>query len=78
MENEYPKDVACGECTSFIVGNKANLYSFGMGVSNQLALKDDSDVYIPEKAIGKQLEKCQGVLSVSSGGQHTSLLVEEM
>lgn len=47
-----------------------------MGTNQQLGTGEEDDVWSPYKMTGKQLEK-RDVLSVSSGGQHTVLLVKD-
>ena len=52
-----------------------DLFSWGMGTNLQLGLSvDKEDVSLPAKVTGKKIEIAR-VLAVSSGGQHTALLV---
>lgn len=68
-------DVACGSTVSFAVTEFGVCYAWGMGSNGQLGTgDDDSDLYEPKEIKGKQLEG-KKVLSASSGGQHTVLLV---
>lgn len=50
-------------------------YAWGMGTSKQLSSGNDDDQFKPELMGGKQLIDKQ-ILSVSSGGQHTVLLIK--
>lgn len=68
--------VACGSCCSFGVTSSGDAYSWGMGTNLQLGLDDDEDVWKPQKMTGKHLEG-KKVISVSSGGQHTALLISK-
>ena len=64
---------ASGSC-SFAVTETGNLYSWGMGTNLQLGMADEDDVWTPVKVTGKKIEN-RRILSVSSGGQHTVVLV---
>jgi regulator of chromosome condensation len=66
--------VAAGTCVSFAVGSEGEAHSWGMGTNYQLSSGSDDDVLSPTKMRGKNLAG-KKVLSVSSGGQHTALLV---
>ena len=70
--------VATGTCVSFAaVRDGTAAYAWGMGTNYQLAGGNgEDDAVVPTKMKGKQLEG-KTVLSVSSGGQHTALLVQE-
>lgn len=69
--------VAAGTCVSFAAARDGTAYSWGMGTNYQLASGNgEDDVMVPTQMKGKQLEG-KTVLSVSSGGQHTALLVQE-
>lgn len=47
-----------------------------MGTNHQLGTGEEDDVWSPVEMMGKQLEN-RSVLAVSSGGQHTVLLVKD-
>lgn len=47
-----------------------------MGTNYQLSTGEEDDVWSPVEMTGKQLEN-RAVLAVSSGGQHTVLLVRD-
>lgn len=68
--------VACGASVSYAVSQDGNVFSWGMGTNQQLGTGEEDDVWSPYKMTGKQLEN-KDVLSVSSGGQHTVLLVKD-
>lgn len=51
-------------------------FAWGMGTNYQLGTGEEDDVWSPVEMKGKQLEN-RRVLAVSSGGQHTVLLVSE-
>lgn len=53
-----------------------SVYAWGMGTNLQLGTGDEDDAWNPVEMTGKQLEN-RVVLSVSSGGQHTVLLVKD-
>ncbi|KAM8975664.1 regulator of chromosome condensation isoform 2-T2 [Pelodytes ibericus] len=67
--------VACGASVSYAVSKDGHVFSWGMGTNQQLGTGEEEDVWSPYKMTGKQLEGRE-VLSVSSGGQHTVLLVK--
>ena len=52
------------------------VFAWGMGTNNQLGTGQDEDAWSPVEMTGKQLEN-RVVLTVSSGGQHTVLLVKD-
>lgn len=60
----------------FFVYITGSVYAWGMGTNMQLGTGDEEDVWSPMEMAGKQLEN-RVVLSVSSGGQHTVLLVKD-
>ena len=66
--------VACGGSCSFALSSAGDVFSWGMGTSLQLGQADDEDYWEPTKITGKNLEGVK-VIGVSSGGQHTALLV---
>lgn len=68
--------VACGESVSYAVTREGGVYSWGFGTNLQLGTGEDDDEWSPVKMTGKQLEN-RVVLMVSSGGQHTALLVKD-
>ena len=68
------KNIGAGGACSFAVTETGNLFSWGMGTNLQLGMSDEEDVWSPAKVTGKKIENAR-VLAVSSGGQHTALLV---
>uniref|UniRef100_A0A8C6SP51 Regulator of chromosome condensation 1 n=1 Tax=Neogobius melanostomus TaxID=47308 RepID=A0A8C6SP51_9GOBI len=68
--------VACGTTVSYAVTREGDVYSWGMGTNMQLGTGEEDDEWSPVKMNGKQLEN-RAVLMVSSGGQHTALLVKD-
>uniref|UniRef100_A0A8C5P850 Regulator of chromosome condensation 1 n=1 Tax=Leptobrachium leishanense TaxID=445787 RepID=A0A8C5P850_9ANUR len=74
---DLPKiaSVACGASVSYAVSRDGHVFSWGMGTNQQLGTGEEEDVWSPYEMTGKQLENRE-VLSVSSGGQHTVLLVK--
>lgn len=52
------------------------VFAWGMGTNYQLGTGEEDDVWSPVEMTGKQLEN-RTVLAVSSGGQHTVLLVKD-
>ncbi|XP_027720536.1 regulator of chromosome condensation isoform X2 [Vombatus ursinus] len=66
--------VACGASVGYAVAKDGRAFAWGMGTNFQLGTGEDDDVWSPVVMAGKQLEN-RVVLSVSSGGQHTVLLV---
>ncbi|XP_053310425.1 regulator of chromosome condensation isoform X1 [Spea bombifrons] len=75
---DLPKiaSVACGASVSYAVSQDGHVFSWGMGTNQQLGTGEEDDVWSPYEMTGKQLEGKE-VLSVSSGGQHTVLLVRK-
>ncbi|XP_049587270.1 regulator of chromosome condensation [Syngnathus scovelli] len=68
--------VTCGASVSYAVTKDGSAYAWGMGTNLQLGTGQEDDEWSPVKMTGKQLENCT-VLMVSSGGQHTVLLVKD-
>ncbi|XP_030638003.1 regulator of chromosome condensation [Chanos chanos] len=68
--------VACGASVSFAVTKEGSVFAWGMGTNLQLGTGEEDDEWSPVEMTGKQLEN-RAVLSVSSGGQHTVLLVKD-
>lgn len=52
------------------------VFAWGMGTNYQLGTGQEDDAWSPVEMTGKQLENRE-VLTVSSGGQHTVLLVKD-
>ena len=76
LKGKRVTSVACGEATSFAVTDEGHLYSWGLGTSLQLGHGNEEDVLIPTLVRCKYLDvEDDEVLSVSSGGQHTAILV---
>uniref|UniRef100_A0AAY4AC53 RCC1-like domain-containing protein n=1 Tax=Denticeps clupeoides TaxID=299321 RepID=A0AAY4AC53_9TELE len=69
--------VACGASVSYAVTKQGSVFAWGMGTNLQLGTGEEDDEWSPVEMKGKQLEN-RAVLSVSSGGQHTVLLVKDM
>ncbi|KAJ8340880.1 hypothetical protein SKAU_G00331710 [Synaphobranchus kaupii] len=68
--------VACGASVSYAVTRQGCAFAWGMGTNLQLGTGVEEDEWAPVQMSGKQLEN-RAVLSVSSGGQHTVLLVKD-
>ena len=68
------KNIGVGGACSFAVTETGELFSWGMGTNLQLGMSDEEDVWSPAKVTGKKIENMR-VVAVSSGGQHTALLV---
>ncbi|XP_073936908.1 regulator of chromosome condensation isoform X2 [Castor canadensis] len=68
--------VACGASVGYAVSKDGRVFAWGMGTNYQLGTGQDEDAWSPVEMTGKQLEN-RVVLSVSSGGQHTVLLVKD-
>ena len=68
------ESVATGSVCSFAVTKSGDAYSWGMGTNLQLGTGEEDDVWSPVKITGKKIEN-RKILSVSSGGQHSALLV---
>jgi len=68
-------EVACGTAVSYAVTAGGDCYSWGMGTNGQLGTGDDEDKFEPVKMGGKQLQG-KKVICVSSGGQHTVMVVQ--
>lgn len=68
--------IACGGRCSFAVNKEGKAFSWGIGSNYQLGCGlDEEDLFEPTAMVGKHLEK-KDVLYVSSGGQHTGILVK--
>ncbi|KAM5321381.1 regulator of chromosome condensation isoform 1-T1 [Glossophaga mutica] len=67
--------VACGASVGYAVTKDGRVFAWGMGTNYQLGTGQEEDAWSPMEMTGKQLEN-RMVLSVSSGGQHTVLLVK--
>ena len=71
------RTVICGGRCSLAVTSLGEVYSWGIGSNYQLGCGlDEEDVYSPTKMQGKNLEG-RKIISASSGGQHTALLVSQ-
>ncbi|KPP56787.1 hypothetical protein Z043_125560 [Scleropages formosus] len=70
------QSVACGASVSYAVTKQGSAYAWGMGTNLQLGTGEEDDEWSPVEMTGKQLQN-RKVLSVSSGGQHTVLLVKD-
>ncbi|XP_057558494.1 regulator of chromosome condensation isoform X8 [Hippopotamus amphibius kiboko] len=68
--------VACGASVGYAVTKDGCVFAWGMGTNYQLGTGQEEDAWSPVEMTGKQLEN-RVVLSVSSGGQHTVLLVKD-
>uniref|UniRef100_H3BDI2 Regulator of chromosome condensation 1 n=1 Tax=Latimeria chalumnae TaxID=7897 RepID=H3BDI2_LATCH len=68
--------VACGASVSYAVTKEGHAFAWGMGTNLQLGTGEETDEWSPVEMTGKQLEN-RTVLSVTSGGQHTVLLVQD-
>ncbi|KAM8869371.1 regulator of chromosome condensation isoform 2-T4 [Spinachia spinachia] len=73
---EPASGLACGASVSYAVTREGSVYAWGMGTNLQLGTGEEEDEWSPAKMTGKQLEN-RVVLSASSGGQHTALLVKD-
>ncbi|KAM4698879.1 regulator of chromosome condensation isoform 1-T3 [Discoglossus pictus] len=75
---DLPKiaSVNCGASVGYAVSIDGRVFSWGMGTNLQLGTGEEDDMWSPYEMNGKQLEG-RKVLSVSSGGQHTVLLVKD-
>lgn len=51
------------------------VFAWGIGTNYQLGTGQEDDAWSPVEMTGKQLENRE-VLTVSSGGQHTVLLIK--
>ncbi|KAJ7304250.1 hypothetical protein JRQ81_011789 [Phrynocephalus forsythii] len=68
--------VACGERVGYAVTEDGRAFAWGMGSNLQLATGEEDDAWSPIQMSGQQLEN-RTVLSVTGGGQHSVLLVNE-
>lgn len=68
----------CGhlEAKTCVTSVAGRAFAWGMGTNYQLGTGEEDDVWSPVEMTGKQLEN-RTVLAVSSGGQHTVLLVKD-
>ncbi|KAG7242214.1 hypothetical protein INR49_024260 [Caranx melampygus] len=73
---ELASGVTCGASVSYAVTREGSVYAWGMGTNLQLGTGEEDDEWSPVKMTGKQLEN-RAVMMVSSGGQHTALLVKD-
>ncbi|XP_072890854.1 regulator of chromosome condensation isoform X2 [Hemitrygon akajei] len=69
-------DVACGASVSYAISKDGRAFAWGMGTNFQLSTGNEEDEWSPIQMTGQQLEN-RKVLSISSGGQHTVLLVAD-
>ncbi|KII68331.1 Regulator of chromosome condensation [Thelohanellus kitauei] len=69
----YFVDCACGDNCSHAISNRGQLYSWGMGVNNQLGVGAGEDVMVPALVKSESLRNVK-VIRVSSGSQHSALL----
>ncbi|XP_042346428.1 regulator of chromosome condensation [Plectropomus leopardus] len=76
MGMEPAGGLTCGATVSYAVTREGSVYAWGMGTNMQLGTGMDDDEWNPVKMTGKQLEN-RAVVMVSSGGQHTVLLVKD-
>ncbi|XP_011935248.1 PREDICTED: regulator of chromosome condensation isoform X4 [Cercocebus atys] len=65
-----------GQHHTVCMDSEGRVFAWGMGTNYQLGTGQDEDAWSPVEMTGKQLEN-RVVLSVSSGGQHTVLLVKD-
>lgn len=61
---------------TFTLSLSGSVFAWGMGTNLQLGTGEEDDEWSPVEMSGKQLEN-RVVVSVSSGGQHTVLLVKD-
>lgn len=72
------KQIACGEACSFAVTKTGDLYSWGLGSNLQLGNGNENDELSPVQVKSKNIDPSKHeVILVSSGGQHTTILVKE-
>ncbi|XP_032971213.1 regulator of chromosome condensation isoform X3 [Rhinolophus ferrumequinum] len=65
-----------GQHHTVCMDSEGRVFAWGMGTNFQLGTGQEEDAWSPVEMTGKQLEN-RMVLSVSSGGQHTVLLVKD-
>ncbi|XP_044626121.1 regulator of chromosome condensation isoform X4 [Equus asinus] len=65
-----------GQHHTVCMDSEGRVFAWGMGTNYQLGTGQEEDAWSPVEMTGKQLEN-RVVLSVSSGGQHTVLLVKD-
>lgn len=75
LEDKDIFSITCGDCNTFALSKKGEVYVWGLGTSNQLGTGDDEDVNTPITLTGNQV-KDKNVIAVSSGGQHSMFVVE--
>jgi len=68
--------IGSGSCTSYAVFANGNVYAWGMGSNLQLSTGEEDDEWEPVQMAGKQIDE-KKVLSVSGGGQHAIVLIED-
>lgn len=76
LKNEKCMQVAAGTSCSYALTETGKLYSWGFGENFQLAAgQKDEDLHEPKICVlNKDLADLNGVLFVSGGGQHASIL----
>eukprot|EP00794_Sanderia_malayensis_P020427 gene20427-22440_t len=78
LKKHHVKVVASGEATSFAITDNGDLFSWGLGSSLQLGNGEEDDVLVPTQVKGKNIDPSKHeVLGVSSGGQHTALILRQ-
>ena len=70
------RTVGAGGACSFAVTDNGELFSWGMGTNLQLGMSEEEDVWTPTQVTGKKIEN-RRIFAVSSGGQHTAVLVSQ-
>ncbi|XP_067167538.1 regulator of chromosome condensation isoform X2 [Apteryx mantelli] len=65
-----------GQHHTVCMDSEGRAFAWGMGTNYQLGTGEEDDIWSPVEMTGKQLEN-RVVLAVSSGGQHTVLLVKD-
>jgi len=76
LKDQKIVEVGCGTAVSYAVTDDGKCYSWGMGTNGQLGTGAEDDVSTPHLMESKQLQN-RSVIAVSSGGQHTVLLVKD-
>ncbi len=78
LKEHNVKTVESGEAVSFAVTSNGDLFAWGLGSSLQLGNGSEDDLLVPTQVKGKNLDPSKHeVLGVSSGGQHTALVLRE-
>lgn len=77
FKNKKIVEIACGETSSYAITQDGKIYSWGMGTSLQLGTGKEDDELTPALLTGQQV-KDKNVIKVSSGGQHTVFIVEDV